>query len=30
MHLHHCTHGGERTISYDVMHDAFMSIVKDA
>jgi hypothetical protein len=30
MHLLHCAHGGEKTISYDVVYDAFMSIVKDA
>jgi len=30
MHLFYCAHGGERMISYDVVHDAFISIVKDA
>jgi hypothetical protein len=30
MHLLHCAHGGEKMISYDVVHDAFIFVVKDA
>ncbi len=29
IHLLHCTHGGEKTTSHNVIRDAFMSIVRD-
>jgi hypothetical protein len=28
IHLFHCTHGGERMLSHDVVWDAFASIVR--
>jgi hypothetical protein len=29
MHLFHYTHGGERTISHDVVQDAFVAIARN-
>ncbi len=30
IHLLHCAHDGEKMVSYDVVRDAFVALVKDA